>query len=586
MEGQCTRRALSAASRRLNSFHRRPPSRGLLFTTLFAASTLAATSQAQTQALPSQNDQGGYQQPPLVQQPPGLQQFPTQQPFVSQDAPPPVYQPVPQQPIPQQPFVEQPIAAAPNYEAVPLPQAQLPQTQLPQPPLPQPVESQPILQPAPSESARRAHTASVEGMPNVEIGLPDFLPTSYKMQSGDPGLRAKVEEKGAKNEWTDMSSEKWTVKLGGHVQMDLINWANASPTIVGANDYFEFRRLRLVADGAGYGVYDFRLQMTLEPETVGETANVMSPDVKDAYFTLNEMPILGRFRIGNFFVPFGLEQVTNDTNNVFLERSIPTQGVFTADREVGVALYNCSDDLRFTWTTGMFIDGITDSLKERIDDNQGYRISGRTTYLPYYDEPSNGRYLVFLGSGILYTDDQDDRIRFRARPQIHEGPRLIDSGVLAGNTYTTGNIEGAVVWGPVTVQSEAYLAQLNLANNTNPTVNGNYVHVSYFLTGENRIFERFGQHGAQFGRNQPFSNVFATRAVRSWGAWEAKARWSRLDLSSVAAGQYNDFTFGMNWYWSDRTRVMFDWIHPLTTALTPFGAVQADILALRFDFNW
>ncbi len=69
--------------------------------------------------------------------------------------------------------------------------------------------------------------------------------------------------------WVDLSSEKWTVKLGGHVQLDYINWANADPAIAGTQDYFEFRRLRLVADGTGYGVFDFRLQMTLEPETVG-----------------------------------------------------------------------------------------------------------------------------------------------------------------------------------------------------------------------------------------------------------------------------------------------------------------------------
>ncbi|MBC7815775.1 MAG: hypothetical protein IAG10_02625, partial [Planctomycetaceae bacterium] len=103
--------------------------------------------------------------------------------------------------------------------------------------------------------------------------------------------------------WTDVSGEKWTVKLGGHVQLDYINWAHADPLITGPaaapgpKDYFEFRRLRLVADGTGYGVYDFRLQMTLEPETVGETlpaGTVTSPDVKDAYFTINEIPWLGR----------------------------------------------------------------------------------------------------------------------------------------------------------------------------------------------------------------------------------------------------------------------------------------------------
>jgi len=422
---------------------------------------------------------------------------------------------------------------------------------------------------------------------------------------------AKSADKGAekKEVWTDVSTEKWTVRLGGHVQLDYVLWADHSPNIVeippstnpaapnagspGAQNYFEFRRLRLVADGTGYGVYDFRLQMTLEPETVGETpvsgfvAPVTSPDVKDAYFSCNEIPYLGRFRIGNFFVPFGLEQVTNDTNNVFLERSIPTQGIFTADRELGMALYNCTDSQRLSWASGIFFDNITDSVKERINDNQGYRVSQRISFLPYYDELNNGRYLVYTGAGVLYTKDQDNLVRFRARPQVHEGPRVIDSLAIPADSYTTGNLEFAIVNGPLCVQSEAYLSQVNRNVGGAINVNGAYVHASYFVTGENRIFEKFGQHGAQFGRNQPFSNVYAVPGATSLGALELKARWSHLDLSETFRGQYNDFTFGFNWYWSDRTRVMVDWIHPITSQQAlPYGPVTADLIGMRFDFNW
>lgn len=388
--------------------------------------------------------------------------------------------------------------------------------------------------------------------------------------------------------WKDVSDEKWTVKLGGHVQMDYINWAQADQAIPNTHDYFEFRRLRLVADGTGYGVYDFRLQMTLEPESFGENVPgiVTSPEVKDAYFSLNEIPLLGRFRIGNFFVPFSLEQLTNDTNNIFMERSIPTQGVFSPDREVGFAFYNCNDAKNVTWSSGIFLDSISESTKERLDDNQGCRVSGRLTWLPYYDEPSNGRYLVHTGLGILYTRDQDKRVRFRARPQIREGTRIIDSGVLQTDEYTTGNLESAIVWGRFTVQSEAFLSAVSRLDGSSNQLSGAYIHTSYFLTGENRVFERFGQHGAQFARNVPFTNFFLTPGGAGWGGWEVKARWSHLDLNNFNAGQYNDFTLGFNWYWSDRVRMMFDWIHPITSEQAIFGATSSNILASRFDFNW
>lgn len=420
-------------------------------------------------------------------------------------------------------------------------------------------------------------------------------PDNKNDKKPDKGSGSAAQEsdsnKDAADEWKDISDEKWTVKFGGHVQLDYINWVNAGDSIPGTltKDYFEFRRLRLVADGSGYGLYDFRLQMTLEPETVGETqplGTVTSPDVKDAYFSINEIPYLGRFRIGNFFVPFSLEQVTNDTNNVFMERSIPTQGIFAADREVGIALYNASADQNFTWTTGVFFDSISDSLKERIDDNQGIRLSGRLTWLPFYDDTSNGRYLVHTGMGILYTDDQDKIVRFRARPQIHEGPRLIDSGPLAANSFTSANIEGAIVWGSVSLQGEAFLSQVNMQNGDHPVVNGAYVTGSFFPTGENRIFDRFGQHGAQFARNVPINNVFFVPGGMSLGGLELKARWSRLDLNRVHAGQYNDISAGFNWYFSQNTRAMCDWIHPILSSQTVFGASSSDILALRFDFNW
>jgi|GEM_PF-4927839 len=257
--------------------------------------------------------------------------------------------------------------------------------------------------------------------------------------------------------------DKWDVKLGGHVQLDYVSWLRADEKISGSpgpQDYFEFRRLRLVADGTGYEQFDFHLQMTLEPETVGETPGVISPDVKDAYLSMNDIPGVGRLRIGNFFVPFSLEQVTNDTNNIFLERSIPSQGVFSPDREVGIAVYNCTADERLGWAAGAFFDSISEGLKERIDDNQGARFSSRITWLPYYDEEAKGRSLIHLGAGVLHTLDQDKRVRFRSRAQTREGPRVIDSGAISADEYTTGNLEFAAVMGPVTVQSEAFLSSV------------------------------------------------------------------------------------------------------------------------------
>ena len=113
------------------------------------------------------------------------------------------------------------------------------------------------------------------------------------------------------------------------------------------------------------------------------------------------------------------------------------------------------------------------------------------------------------------------------------------------------------------------------------------MHCSYFLTGENRVYERYGQHGAQFGRQRCRTRISSGFPAAAARAWEVKARWSNLTLNEVDSGEYNDLTLGFNWYWSDRIRIMFDWIHPVTSGgTTPFGATTSDIIGMRFDFNF
>lgn len=407
-----------------------------------------------------------------------------------------------------------------------------------------------------------------------------------KQAAKEKAAEEKAEAERIKRQWVDVSNDKWDVKLGGHFQLDYVTWAQADPAIDGDENYFSYRRLRLLADGEGYGLYDFRLQMTLEPGQGLAADRYATPDVKDAYFSINEIPGLGRFRIGNFFVPFTLEQSTTYPGIIFAERAIPSQGVFAFDREVGMALYNHTEDKNITWNVGVFFDNLNDTFKTRIDDNQGLRLSGRATWLPYYDEPSEGRYMVHTGIGILHTEDHDDRVRFRTRPHIHRGPFMIDSGVIESDSYTISNLELALVWGNVSLQSEAFLANVNRLDGGNNHFGGVYVYGSWFLTGENRRFSRFGSHGAQFAPSRPFTNFFITPGGIGWGAWEAKARWSYLDLTDTNSGQYNDLTVGLNWYWTDRTRLLFDWTHPMTTDETVFGSTTADILTMRFDVTW
>jgi phosphate-selective porin OprO and OprP len=164
---------------------------------------------------------------------------------------------------------------------------------------------------------------------------------------------------------------------------------------------------------------------------------------------------------------------------------------------------------------------------------------------------------------------------------------LIDTGNIPADHFTIGNLELATVLGPLCIQSEFYYCDIDTYNTGNQPLYGAYAFLTYSLTGENRNYERFGQHGAQFGRATPYSNMFWVPGCCSLGELEFKIRWSTLDFTSVNSGQYNDLTVGFNWYWSDRIRMLFDWIHPVTAqGTTPFGATVSDIIGMRLDFNW
>jgi phosphate-selective porin OprO/OprP len=111
------------------------------------------------------------------------------------------------------------------------------------------------------------------------------------------------------------------------------------------------------------------------------------------------------------------------------------------------------------------------------------------------------------------------------------------------------------------------------------------VEAMYWLTGENQNYNRkLGIHGAV----TPFSNFFRVRTEdgveTSWGAWEATARLSTLDLNSgnIHGGQVTDATLGMNFYYAVRSRVMFNYIHSFLDRNNVNS--DADIVAMRFQF--
>ncbi|MCY2986627.1 MAG: porin [Planctomycetota bacterium] len=444
----------------------------------------------------------------------------------------------------------------------------------------------------------------------------------------------KKDEK--KDEWTDTSGEKWTVKWGGRVHGDFVTFPRqnlvsqqalgaAIPVTAGGplasydeQNYWQVRRLRFEAEGEGYGVFYWRTEVDFQPiipqdaQSSGAAGGTLTTgsgfvNMRDVYMGVKELPFFGAVQIGNYKAPFSLEELTGDSLVTFMERGM-FNTAFVASRQLGICSFNISASENATWAYGAFFDTTDQTTKMREADNLGCQFVGRATWLPYYDEPSNGRYLLHTGIGYRYEDrystptssggPTQPNITFRSRPEDNGEERTISTGSIDGNDINYLDLELAAVYGSLSLQGELIGSTMTVAStglartkgNVHPYYNGGYLMASYFLTGESRPYKK--SRGV-FDRVSPLENFWCVRGAGcGTGAWEVAGRWSWLDLSGTTfatSGYENNFTCGANWYWNPNMRMMFEYIHAETdyTNSRPAGKLGTlDLLGCRAQFDW
>ena len=420
-------------------------------------------------------------------------------------------------------------------------------------------------------------------------------------------LEASMGEEGQEDGWEDVSQEKWKVTWGGRVMLDCVNWADQDPGYGGANagqNYLEMRRARFRADGEGYGIYFWQIELdfaadddsSAEYNAGGPGLISVGPvvEMKDVYVGIQEIPLLGTVLIGHFKGPFSIEELTSSRYITFLERALPNY--FVPSREVGIAAYNRSVCENVLWGFGVFADGVPETTKQLVDHNIGTQVVGRVTWTPYYDEPSDGRYLLHLGAGFRHVQDRDGMYNLRVRPETHESVRLIDfdGDNDRANHHTVYNAEMAWVHGPFSIQAEGFVDVVDVVGVGNTNAYAAYAQASYFLTGENRVYKR---SRGTFSRVKPHTNFWLARGAGVGpGAWELKARWSHMDVDNLyAAGftgdadenaeQVNNVAVGFNWYWNPYTRMMFDYSHSWSKR-PGLVADNADLIGMRMQYDF
>ena len=467
----------------------------------------------------------------------------------------------------------------------------------------------------------------------------DLAELTKRLEAAENNLAAmRNESKGAADKLLDLLSKKPAgpelplIRLSGFFQVDdgLFSQTADSRAVLGdIKDGVGFRRARLQALGAltEFTRYSIEFDFAINGR----------PSFLDVWGEQANLPFFGTIRIGHFRQPTSMDGLTSIRHLEFLERNMSFQAM-DPFRRTGIMAYRVSEDemstiAYSTYATGFtFFNGVDTSYNtigdtryaNEIGDSGGISFAIRGTHLLYYDEPAEGRYLLHLGGGYDFSELGGEgttgpfakAYEARSIPEFFVGdsaalgltaagtPFVVDSGRILAKNFHFAHVELAGNYGAAHFQTEFLGTSLNQLNGPPVFFYGAYMQAGYFLTGESAGYNK--QTGVMDYNVKPYSEFFGTGAkgnVCGWGAWELAFRWSYLNVAATNiesgnllpgtpgpppvpnAGQVNESTVALNWWWNQYTRVQFNWIHSMPD-YNAFGYAPFDIFGTRFQIEF
>jgi phosphate-selective porin OprO/OprP len=414
--------------------------------------------------------------------------------------------------------------------------------------------------------------------------------------------------------WLETTHGDFAIHIGAILQYDSVwfsqnkNFINQGKMPMGElQDGNYFRRVRLQVDGTFWEVGEFWLEPTFDSVQKGVVG------LNEMYAGIKEIPVLGTIRVGHTRIPHGLEGDTTASSRAmtFMEKAAYTDAFY---QNFGSGIWQSENflDQRLVFTSMFYRTDIPNNTGIFFGDGQ-YGAAIRLTGLPIYE--NDGRCLLHLGGSATWqhvTNGGDATkapfAQFRARPELrdangdvdgtlHDGVlndgnsnRLVDTGRIACDSTTVVASEFLWIFGALSLQAEYALAYMNGAtinkkNYGDVGFDGGYVQLSYFLTGENRDYnKRVGRLSTTY-ITTPYTNFWFVRDENgglNWGlgAWEAAVRWSHLNLDggdgAITGGIMDGWTVGLNWYFNTNFKIMFDYVHNNRFHLAP-GVIPGNV---------
>lgn len=303
----------------------------------------------------------------------------------------------------------------------------------------------------------------------------------------------------------------------------------------------EFRRFRVYIKGHFLNLIQYKFQWDITGD---------ADDRVDLWAGLKDFPKDGYLRLGYQKEPFSLEYMTSSQNNTFMERSLVN--ALVPGRNWGVQFMMPLFESRMTVGAGFSSPG--NSFSDSFGGARDF--TTRITGLAWYE--NQNAELLHLGLNYSYRPGNSP-LKYDSRPESYLATdRLVSTGEFEFNRANNLGVEAAWQRGPLSAQGEIITSLVDTQDG-GKTFTGFYLQGSYFLTGEQRPYNRAL---ANFGRIVP-RKEFDTGSGGGWGAWETAARVSYLDLDSggIHGGRETNLTVGLNWYLSQHLRLMVNYVY-------------------------
>ena len=295
--------------------------------------------------------------------------------------------------------------------------------------------------------------------------------------------------------------------------------------------------------------------------------------IKDAYISYDGINN-SQFKIGQFKQSFSLEELTSSNNITFMDRSVAIGDV--PSRSVG--LQGATYGNNWQVTAGIFGE---ETGNESRKDDSAYSGSLRSSYAPIN---SNNK-LIHLGVASTITS--------KNRNTVDAGSgnitaNKIDKETLYGAEFALGlnslSLQGEYIINNTVYDKNALGNGLATTTGKEATYESYYVQISYILTGESRIYK---------SKSGIFEGIKVKNPVDKGGvgAWELAARVSQHDKNdndgsvAITGGKTNQMTLGINWYLSDNTRLMTNYVTSNTNNRTNTNE-EYDAFMVRFQLNF